>query len=122
MKFAAWYGIVVGVLMIVQWMITILTGGVPEFQTEPWRISFHLAAEFATAIALIASGTATLTGKPWGIPLLLAALGMVIYSEIASPGYFAQQGQWAFVVMFAVVLLGALLSLRLLYLHLRYQE
>ena len=32
---------------------------------------------------------------------------MAIYSEINSPGYFAQPGQWALVVMFAVLLFGA---------------
>lgn len=41
------------------------------------------------------------------MPVLLLGLGMVMYSEIVSPGYFAQRGQWAFVAMFAVLLLGA---------------
>jgi hypothetical protein len=33
---------------------------------------------------------------------------MVIYSEIVSPGYFAQRGQWLFVLMFAMLLLAAI--------------
>jgi hypothetical protein len=117
MKFAAWYGIVVGVLMIVQWLFSIVTGGVPEFQTEPWRIGFHLAAEFATAIALIVGGIGSIQSKSWGVPVLMTAIGMVIYSEIVSPGYFAQQGQWGMLVMFAVLLAGALLSIKFLYVH-----
>jgi hypothetical protein len=114
MKFPAWYGIVVGLLMIGQWMVSIISGGVPEFQTEPWRIGFHLAAEFSTAIILIVGGVAVLQSAAWGRTLLLLGLGMVIYSEIVSPGYFAQLGQWPMVGMFTLLLGGAILSLVLL--------
>ncbi|MBN1668638.1 MAG: hypothetical protein JW862_16210 [Anaerolineales bacterium] len=112
MKFAAWYGIVVGIGMIAQWTVSIVTGNVPEFQTEPWRIGFHLAGEFATALLLIVSGSANLRARAWGRPLLLVGLGMVIYSEIVSPGYFAQLGQWPMVAVFAVLLLGAGVAVR----------
>ena len=110
MKFSAWYAITVGFGMIAQWPFFILSAGVPEFQTEPWRIALHLVAEFTTALALIVSGIAVLKSIAWGRSALLVGLGMVIYSEIASPGYFAQLGQWAFVVMFAVLLFGAAFS------------
>ena len=114
MKYAAWYGIVVGCLMIVQWILSIVSGGVPEFQSEPWRISFHLAAEFATAIMLIIGGIAVLRSAAWGRTILLIGLGMVIYSEIVSPGYFAQLGQWPMLGMFFVLLGGAIWSVLLL--------
>jgi len=107
MKYPAWYGILVGILMIAQWIFSIVTGGVPEFETTPWAISFHLAAEFSTALLLIVGGIATLEPKIWGKQVLLVGLGMVIYSEIVSPGYFAEQGQWAMVAMFAIILFGA---------------
>ena len=110
MKFLAWYGIVVGFVMIAQWIFFLATGGVPELQTEPWRISLHLAAEFTTALMLIVSGIAMLKATAWGKKVLLVGLGMVIYSEIVSPGYFAQLGQWALVGMFAVLLIGAILG------------
>jgi len=110
MKFSAWYGIVVGFGMIAQWTFFIITGGVPEFQTEPWRIALHLAAEITTALMLIVSSIATLKSIAWGKTSLLVGLGMVIYSEIVSPGYFAQLGQWALVAMFAVLLFGATFS------------
>jgi hypothetical protein len=110
MKFSAWYGIVVGSGMIVQWTFSIVTGGVPELQTEPWRIALHLAAELTAALALIVSGIGTLKSLPWGKNALLVGLGMVIYSEIVSPGYFAQLGQWLLVAMFAVLLFGATFS------------
>jgi hypothetical protein len=107
MKYSAWYGILVGFLMIVQWGFTIITGGVPEFKTTPWAIGFHLAAEMSTALVLIIAGIALLKSVSWGKQLLLTGLGMVMYSEIVSPGYFAQQSQWAMVGMFAILLFGA---------------
>jgi hypothetical protein len=40
----------------------------------------------------------------------LILFGMVIYSEIVSPGYFAQQGQRAMVTMFGIILIGAVVA------------
>ena len=37
-------------------------------------------------------------------------MGMLLYIVIVSPSYFAQKNQWAFVDMFAVVFLLALIS------------
>ncbi len=110
MRFPAWYGILVGLLMIVQWMFSILSGGVPEFRSAPWEIAFHLVAELSTAGMLVLGGVAALKPIRHARHWLLIGLGMVIYSEIVSPGYFAQQGQWAMVVMFAVLLCGAVIS------------
>jgi hypothetical protein len=107
MKFSAWYGIIVGFIMIAQWIFFLATGSVPELQSEPWRIALHLAAEFTTALMLIVSGIASLESIAWGKKVLLVGPGMVIYSEIVSPGYFAQLGQWALVAMFAILLFGA---------------
>lgn len=84
----------------------------PEFQTAPWAIAFHLAAEAATALALIVSGAGLLRGAAWARTVSLVALGMLIYTVIVSPGYFAQQGVWPLVVMFLLLLVLALVSLR----------
>lgn len=108
--FAAWYGIVVGALMIIQWTLFLSTRSVPEVKTEPLRIAFHLAGEFAAAVGLVVAGVALLEGATWGRTVYLVAVGMVIYSEIVSPGYFAQKGQWAFVWMFAALLVLAVVA------------
>lgn len=110
MKFAAWYGILVGLLMIIQWMLSILSAGVPEFQSAPWEIVFHLAAELSTAVMLILGGITILKSSTSAKHFLFLGLGMVIYSEIVSPGYFAQRGQWALVIVFAFLLVGAVIS------------
>lgn len=110
MIFAAVFALIVGVGMIGQWAMFLATGQVPELETEPLRVRFHLAGEFATAIALLAGGIALLTDQAWGRWFYLLALGMLLYTVIVSPGYFADKGQWALVGMFAVLLLLALVS------------
>ena len=119
MRFAAGYGIVVGFLILAQWAFFLAAGAVPEVRTAPWSIGFHLAAELVLALALLAGGWATWRSRKWGAQLLLVALGMAIYSEIASPGYFAQQGTWMLVGMFAVLLTGALVSVQKLHIQAR---
>ena len=106
MKFkslAALYGIVVGLMMFLQWIAFIALGEVDELETEPTRISFHLAAEFLTGAVLIVSGYALLKGRSWGFPVYLVAMGMLSYTIVVSPGYFAQDGDTMFVGMFAVL-------------------
>ena len=111
MKFTGWFGIIVGFLMIGMWSFFLATGQVPEIQTEPFRITFHLAAEFTTAIALIIGGTGVLRNLPRATIIYFTAAGMLLYSLIVSPGYYAQQGQWPFVAMFAILLIVALVSI-----------
>lgn len=107
------FALVVGAGMIGQWVMFLVSGQVPELETEPLRIRFHLVAEFVTAIALLVGGIALLTDQTWGRWFYLLATGMLLYTVIVSPGYFAQKGQWAFVGMFAVVLVLALISVAL---------
>lgn len=122
MKFAAFYMLAVGILMIAQWAFFLLSGQAPELETEPLRIGFHLAAELATALALMAAGAGLLREADKDVhnaqqarSLSLVALGMLIYTLIQSPGYFAQLQVWALVGMFAVLLVLALISLRRVY-------
>jgi hypothetical protein len=111
MKFAAWYSIIVGVFMFAQWGFFLAAGQVPEVQTEPIRLAFHLAAEAATALALILSGIGLLRGWRRARQAAFIALGMLCYTVIISPGYFAQQGTWLLVGLFALVFILALYSL-----------
>jgi len=108
MRFAAWTGLVVGAMMLAQWLVFIAAGQVPEFETEPYAIAFHLVAELATACALIVSGVLLLRGRRCAAGFALFAFGMLVYTSINSPGYFAQLGQWPLVAMFALVLVASL--------------
>ena len=110
MSFPAIFAIIVGVGMIGQWTFSYLSKQIPELKTEPIRILFHLAGEFITAVALIAGGVGLLGGWAWGVPVYLVATGMLLYTAIVSPGYFAQKGQWGWLLMFGVIIVLALLS------------
>ena len=114
MKLPSLYGIGLGTLIILQWIFFLATGSVPQLQTARWEIGFHISAEVLLALALLTGGIAALKSIRWGDKVLLVALGMAVYSEINSPGYFAQLGEWALVAMFAVLLFGAAWSMMLL--------
>lgn len=109
--FSGIYAIVVGIGMIGQWSVSLLAKKVPELKTEPFRIAFHLAGEFLTALALIVSGIGLLTGTDWGPPTYLVSAGMLLYTVIVSPGYFVQRREWPMAAMFAVLLILTLISL-----------
>ena len=102
-KAAAVFAIVVGIMMFGQWAAFIALGEVDELDTEPIRISFHLAAEFLTAAALNVAGYGLLKSRDWAFPVYMVSLGMLSYTIIVSPGYFAQDGELVFVGMFAAL-------------------
>ncbi|MDM7999768.1 MAG: hypothetical protein QUS33_07150 [Dehalococcoidia bacterium] len=104
MTLAAIYAILVGVAMIAQWSLSYATRKIPELRTEPIRIRFHIAGEAATALSLVAAGIGLLSSQGWGCTLYLVAMGMLFYTAMVSPGYFAQQGKWQWTVVFAVLI------------------
>jgi hypothetical protein len=113
MTLAAIYAVVMALGLSAYWVLALMTGQVPEVRTEPVRIRMHVAAEFATAIALLVGGVGMLTRSAWGVQAYLVATGMLLYTVIVSPGYFAEKRQWPMVGMFAGVLVLALVSLGL---------
>lgn len=109
MIYSAVFAILVGLGMIGQWLISYLAGKIPELKTEPIRIGFHIAAEMATALILLLSGLLLLLGAAAGQTLFLVAVGMLFYTCIVSPGYFAQQGNWTWLIMFsALIVMGVI--------------
>ena len=106
-KIMSAYSIFIGFSMIGLWTMFWLTGEIPELSTEPIRIGMHLAAEFSTAVLLLIGGITLLKGYERSINIFQISMGMLIYTLIQSPGYYAQQGDLAFVGMFAVFLMIA---------------
>ena len=104
MTFVAWYALIVGVGMILQWGVFLGMGMVPEVQTEPTQLAFHLAGEVVTAVALIVGGEKLLRETRGARRTTTFALGMLAYTVIVSPGYFAQRGTWPLVGMLALLL------------------
>lgn len=111
MKFSAIFALSVGVLMLAQWVFFLLTGNVPELQSAPWSIAFHLAAEILTAIMLIISGMMLYKRHPLGKQVFFLSVGMVVYAMVNSAGHFAQSNDRVFVVMFGVLLVLAGISI-----------
>ena len=105
MNFPAIFAIIVGLGMIGQWTVAFLGKQIPEVKTEPIRIWFHIAAEMVTALCLIEAGIGLLVQSNWSIHLYLVASGMLFYTAIVSPGYFAQKGQWGWLLMFGIILI-----------------
>ncbi len=103
-KTTAIFAIVVGAGMLGIWVLQLLTGQARETQTAPIELALAIAADWTTAIALILTGAGLYRAKPWAQKMYLFALGMLDYSVIISSGYFAQQGNFGFVGMFAVLL------------------
>jgi len=107
----AWYSVVVGLGMIGMWTVSLLRRQVPELRDEPIRIGFHLAGEFMTAMALLVAGSALLLNAGWATGTSLAAMGMLLYTTVVSPGYFGQKRQWPMVAFFGLLIVLTLASI-----------
>jgi len=99
------YAILIGVSIIGIWITLYVTGSIPEFDTEPIRIGMHMIAEITTGIILILGAYGLLNNKKWGYNVYLISMGMLIYTLIVSPGYYAEKSNYFFVGMFTIILL-----------------
>ncbi|MBU1159289.1 MAG: hypothetical protein KKE24_08115 [Candidatus Thermoplasmatota archaeon] len=99
------YSIIIGIMMAAMWSVFALTDQIPELESSPLEISFHLAAELTTAFALLLGGVAITMRRHWGYQANMVALGMLSYTVIVSPGYYAESGELAFVAMFGVLMI-----------------
>jgi hypothetical protein len=111
MTYPAVFSIVVGIAMIGQWLLSYQSNQIPELVSEPIRIGFHIAGEIVTALMLIAGGIGFLLETSWGLFVYLVALGMLFYTAIVSPGYFAQKGQWLWVGFFAILIVMGIVAI-----------
>jgi len=111
MIFPSVFCIVVGAGMMIQWAISLFSGNVLEIHTEPIRIAFHLAAEAATAVMLLLGGIGLLAAEEWSRTVFYISMGMLFYTAVVSPGYFAQKGNWVWVGIFAVLIFLGIISI-----------
>ena len=103
MKFVKISSAIIGFLIIGQWVFFLITGNVPELETTPVSIGFHITIELLTALLLIFGGLICKKRIQRQV-ILLYSQGMLGYTVFNSAGYFAQNGDWLFVGMFAVLL------------------
>ncbi len=96
------YSIVVGIFMVGFWAFLVATKQA-ELDQRPWDMRLHLAAEFTTAILLLVSGLGAFLAVPGTVALAPVALGMLLYTVINSPGFYAGRRNWPMVGMFATL-------------------
>lgn len=111
MTFPGIFALIVGGAMIGQWTLSYLNQRIPELRDEPIRIVFHILAEMVTAASLLVAGAGLLAGQAWARALYPVALGMLFYTCIVSPGYFAQKGDWRWLILFTALIGGGLIGL-----------
>jgi hypothetical protein len=90
--------------MIGFWVFALSKNIVPP-EEKPWSIAFHVTAELSTAILLIFSGIGLWLGSEWARMLSQLGLGLLLYSVINSPGYYAQKKNLSMVAMFIVLII-----------------
>jgi len=100
---AATYSMLVGFSMIAMWSSFYFANAIPELKTEPIRVSLHITAEIATGVCLIVGAFGLYRSREWGVKVFLVSMGMLLYTSIVSPGYYAQKGVTEFVLMFAII-------------------
>ncbi len=105
---AAIFTIAMGVMMLGSWSFLFLTNQYPAARTLPLETGYLLTAEFLTASALIAAGYGILSGRSWALPLILVALGELIYCTIRFAGELGQGGSAPGLIFFTAVALSGL--------------
>lgn len=103
--------ILFGILVILMWSILLVAGETDGGQTE---IMIHLVSEFLMAGISITAGILLLQRVRAGRHLAFMALGMLVYSELNTIGYYADIGQWNFVFLFSVLILISLFAISVL--------
>ncbi|MFX0177164.1 MAG: hypothetical protein ACFE85_13170 [Candidatus Hodarchaeota archaeon] len=102
------YAILIGIGIIGLWIMLLRTKKVPELNTEPVAIKFHITAEMIMGILALMSGIFLLIGLSWASYFFILAMGLVIYAVINSAGYYGQRKQWSFVIMFGIILIASI--------------
>ena len=96
--------IVIGIGIIGLWLMLYLTKQIPELNSEPIAIAFHMTAETTMGILSLLSGIFLLIDLSWAPYFFVLSMGLVIYAVINSAGYYGQRKQWSFVIMFGIIL------------------
>ena len=105
------YQILIGSGMIGIWIFLYISSQIPELETEPIRIIMHIIAEVITGILLLISGFYVLIRGHKQEVLYNISLGALIYTLIASTGYYAQKAAWSIVVVFITMLIISIILL-----------
>jgi hypothetical protein len=102
-KGAAIFSILMGSMMFGTWSFLFLSNRYPQAKTLPIATGYLLVAEFLTSAALIAAGYGILSQRRWAMPLILFALGELVYCTIRFAGELGQSGSLPGITFFSLV-------------------
>lgn len=103
------FSITMGLAMIGWWSLLLAADQMSELETAPLTAALHLAAEFLTALSLLAGGIGALRGAWWAHNISTLSLGMLLYAMVQASGYSAEHGQVLPVVIFATSVVTVLI-------------
>lgn len=102
-KAAALFSILMGLMMFGTWSYLFLSNQYPEARTLPLETGYLLVAELLTSAALVVGGFGIFSQRKWATPLILVALGELIYCTIRFAGELGQAGSLLGLVFFTTV-------------------
>jgi len=115
---ASIYTIIIGIAMLCMWLLLLMKREVPELNTKPTQIFFHLVAEFLTSVMLIIGGLGLIMNQSWGVALFFIAIGMAIYSTINAAGFYGQLKDWPmFIALIVFTFVSLLISILIILLE-----
>ncbi len=102
------YMMVVGIGIIALWTMLFVSDQIPELETEPIAIAFHITIEVLMGVVSIVSGVLLLKNFKYQKEAVIFANGMICYSVVNSSGYYGDLNQYGMIVMFFFLLVISL--------------
>jgi hypothetical protein len=102
---ASIYSILVAISVFGFWLILFFRKKLfdPASNRSRLELEYHILAELLTAGVLIAGALGTILSISWGDSILVLGLGMLLYTVVNSPGYYASRGDKPMVTMFLIL-------------------
>lgn len=95
---------IIGIGIIGLWIMLLGTNQVPELETEPIAIVFHIVIECIMGILSILSSIWLFRRRKYYKQLILFTNGLLAYSVVNSSGYYGDRGEVGMIVMFGFIL------------------
>ena len=70
------YSIIIGIGIIGLWIMLLATKQVPETETEPTAIAFHITAEITMGLLSLLSGVLLIINLSWALYIFILAMGL----------------------------------------------
>jgi len=99
--------------MIGIWIMLLVTRQDPQLQTElqtmPFAIRMAITSDFLTAAVLLTGGFGLIMNREWAVKVFLLSMGFLFYSVVNAAGLYGQRGDFAFIGMFTVIFILAVI-------------